>query len=955
MSNGNVFTEGSTAAPIQLEQIIRAMRNVLAQWKKNPKYMGLHMELIPYLAETSVQNLDPAYVQSVSDWKLAGGGCLSDETYNELNAFKNEVKEEILTRRAEEKRAEEEGDQEKAPRKSIYIAEGLNDLGINGLDNYLQKTETATSVSVYPAVHGSISAISCILSFSWDRLRREFALFQMGEADRESLCNLEEQLQNEEITEEDEDYQELVREKYKLDEYAGAKLEMSDAFRKYLMPKILLAAADCLEKDGAISMEEIHTLRQYATRLQEFILLTRTGGTRDLLGFGDPYGFRNYIYTKLPVIPILDAEQVLSTSNPGDTEYTLELNIVFKLNGINSPSRAEAKNPLSSVLRKIHSNEEDTKKLRNNMQLYALMYYLDHGALPDTSMTAMQHSMKQYKPVVDYNALARALSSAQMETIEPWTGYLSFDPISEGDAHTSSLIHLSDHKPDEIDIPVSCRIVRREFSKTDAAPQSVKYDRHSNDNLASVLLCQSTQLTTERNEQAFHDCPFCKIPVQLKTRAKDLEIGKEQNRIILYDLAYATIFTLFMEISMQIEQENVKKEGNTARTEFLLARYTDSSSIQRGDIDEEQEYPKVPGSDTFLTAFGYAAEQAIQSDTLLTKTQGYIGGENSFKDKNTISSLMQLCDTELAGGFSSFIDGIGILYLTTRQCDRNRGGKKQEQGILSLLMTNGMEIITPEEGKHTIIRHLPNTNEICKNGEAYRFRKNMEMYKTLAQMQKDHVTQVIVLMDAPYMIPTTQSETSVVGLSNENFQTLEEDFPELTFFPMYIGTYQIRAGQKESNGYYTLRDLHSIYHNPDGSWNGGKRIPLLAYVVGHAFAHAGSHGYRTGSLYEVIRDYYSGRTGELIESYLSDTESGKKLRSKIFSALLFLHIITNEKYNKEQGEGKCSPFGRCKQDLAPGAILTYRRDKKGGMEEPDFSFNYAAYLSILTSIIEKKG
>lgn len=92
MSNGNVFTEGSTAAPIQLEQIIRAMRNVLAQWKKNPKYMGLHMELIPYLAETSVQNLDPAYVQSVSDWKLAGGGCLSDETYDELNAFKNEVK-----------------------------------------------------------------------------------------------------------------------------------------------------------------------------------------------------------------------------------------------------------------------------------------------------------------------------------------------------------------------------------------------------------------------------------------------------------------------------------------------------------------------------------------------------------------------------------------------------------------------------------------------------------------------------------------------------------------------------------------------------------------------------------------------------------------------------------------------------------------------------------------------
>lgn len=384
MSNGNVFTEGSTAAPIQLEQIIRAMRNVLAQWKKNPKYMGLHMELILYLAETSVQNLDQAYVQSVSDWKLAGGGCLSDETYDELNAFKNEVKEEILTRRAEEKRAKEEGDQEKVPRKSIYIAEGLTDLGINGLDNYLQKTEAATSVSVYPAVHGSISAISCILSFSWDRLRREFALFQMGEADRESLCNLEEQLQNEEITEEDEDYQELVREKYKLDEYAGTKLEMSDAFRKYLMPKILLAAADCLEKDGAISMEEIRALRQYATRLQEFILLTRTGGARDLLGFGDPYGFRNYIYTKLPVIPILDAEQVLSTSNPGDTEYTLELNIVFKLNGINSPSRAEAKNPLSSVLRKIHSNEEDTKKLRNNMQLYHTkrgIFLIDSGAL----------------------------------------------------------------------------------------------------------------------------------------------------------------------------------------------------------------------------------------------------------------------------------------------------------------------------------------------------------------------------------------------------------------------------------------------------------------------------------------------------------------------------------------------------------------------------------------------
>ena len=43
--------------------------------------MGLHMELIPYLAEKGVQSLDRAYVQGVSDWKLARGGCLSDETY----------------------------------------------------------------------------------------------------------------------------------------------------------------------------------------------------------------------------------------------------------------------------------------------------------------------------------------------------------------------------------------------------------------------------------------------------------------------------------------------------------------------------------------------------------------------------------------------------------------------------------------------------------------------------------------------------------------------------------------------------------------------------------------------------------------------------------------------------------------------------------------------------------
>ena len=81
MSNGHVFTESGTAAPIQLEKMVRAIRNVLAQWGKDPQYMGLLMELIPYLAEKGVQSLDRAYVQGVSDWKLARGGCLSDETY----------------------------------------------------------------------------------------------------------------------------------------------------------------------------------------------------------------------------------------------------------------------------------------------------------------------------------------------------------------------------------------------------------------------------------------------------------------------------------------------------------------------------------------------------------------------------------------------------------------------------------------------------------------------------------------------------------------------------------------------------------------------------------------------------------------------------------------------------------------------------------------------------------
>lgn len=962
MSNGNEFVSGSNAAQLDLSPLIESIKDELQEWKnKEANYTGLHTELLPYLAEASVRRLKDGEVAKVSEWKLAGGGSFTNKTYDALECLKNEMKAAIR------KRLNCSASDEYKSLLNTYPNPNGTGIEAGCINNeyYIKNIRTYE-----PAENGSLSAVSCTVSFDWDTLRREFASFQMGGPGRENLAELEEALKNGEIDAEDEEYQNLFNERQELYQYAGTKLEMSDALRKYLMPEIMLAAADSLEKqkDSGIQAEDIQKLRLYAERLKEFIRLADDKNSNYGFSFGDPYGFRNFIYDSLPVIPMLEAESVLNASNPEDPMYRLEYNVVFKLNGINStaePDKNAKKNPRYAAIEKIHSKEDDEKKSRYHMQLYALMYYLDNGVLPSSDLRTVREEMACYEPLTDYNRLAETVSASCLLPEKVWTGYLYFDQISADMLHNSSLIHVSNDMPKDFIIPVSFRIVQRRFEKTGTQASEIKYSKTINGQYAGAVLCheQRSRQDVKDHKPIIADgkTPFISVKTQIAVSREEtperLGNGYRSERIILYDIAYATITTLFFWLSIHPEDEENNAEGVLPdRTQFLLGRYYRKPAGKKEKKTDEEEKPNTPGSDLFLTAFGYAAEQAVSSESVITTTQGYIEDANGYKRGNSLNSLLQKSDIRMENRFGLFRNDVGIIYITAKQCDKNGAGKKQEQGVLSLRMSDGIEIITPPDPEtKIIIRHLPGTSEICSCKEVYQFRKNMKLYRSLEQMQKDGVKCVILLMDAPYMITTSQAENTIVGLSNDNLQTLEEDFPDLSFLPLYIGKYQIRADQSPRNEqYYAIRNIYKLYQNDDGSWNGGNRIPLNTYVLGHSFAGNKKNGYRTGTMYEVLRDYYSGRTGELIEQYLQE-KNGAELRSAVFNALLSLHIITNEKCNKDNGEGKCSPFARLKQDIAPGSIVTYKRGRRDDRRDPDFTFNYTAYLSVLVDILEKKG
>ena len=975
MANGNMLVEGSSAEPLNLVPLIREICNTLKKWNtmKGPNsYKGFKADLIPFLAIDAVKGLerndsrnDSSYLNVVSSWKPYGGGCISPESYQQIDMLKGILQSDIqnwlnyLSTRVQ--------DMPNDTDPSLHFDHSLEKSGIRNANSYMGKNEAEISTyapasTQVDSSNSKISSYSCTLSFDWDILRKNFALSQIGECNRAEFEKLERARRNGEIDSDDEDYLEMINQKRALDSYAKNNLEMQDSFCKYLMPKILFIAADCLEKDQyrTASDKDIQDLRLYTGRLQEFI---QKADSEDL-GFGDPYGFRSFIYNKLPVIPIIRAEEVLNASNGNDPKYFLELNTVFKLNGINSPSNSlrnvsyrnidnensTSKNPLEVVLRQIRSVHHNEKEIYRSRQLYALMYYLDHGILPPFSPEKMGAAMRNYLPSMDYNRLAHTLNSVRLTTVEPWTGYLCFDEISVEDKHNNTKIHLSDNKS-TYSTPVICRIVQRSFEQTDGQKRRIIYQKKESGAFTEMLLSQPHSGATSQNNK--YDFVFSKMEPKTviwpETETAN-KIRLSANEIILYDIAYATIWTLFVELSVKIYQ---KDQNDVEKVQLLLGRFSDGSDLEKKD-KEEKGYPITPGSNIFLKALGYAAEQSVASDHLITRTQGYIRDKNTYKDKNAANSILQFCDIDLNKSYPDFDDGIGIVYLTARLCDKNYATNGQDAGVMQILMANALEIITPKQGdtdSNTVIRRLPPTNRITSKDDVYVFNKGMELSRTLSQMQSDGIKEVILLMDAPYQVPSSQSEQSITGLSNDNILTLEDEFQNLTFLPLFIGDYQIRANQ--SGEYYAIRDLYKTYQSGN-SWSGGNRTPLNAYVLGHKVAKGYQDGYRTGTLYEVIRDYYGGRTGDLITLYF-DELNGKKFREKVFMSLLLLHLITNDKYNRERGEGKCSPFARLKQDIAPDSIVAYSRtSNNNGPKQTDFTFNYTAYLSVVTSVAEKK-
>jgi len=230
MANGNMLVEGSSAEPLNLVPLIREICNTLKKWNtmKGPNsYKGFKADLIPFLAIDAVKGLerndsrnDSSYLNVVSSWKPYGGGCISPESYQQIDMLKGILQSDIqnwlnyLSTRVQ--------DMPNDTDPSLHFDHSLEKSGIRNANSYMGKNEAEISTyapasTQVDSSNSKISSYSCTLSFDWDTLRKNFALSQIGECNRAEFEELERARRNGEIDSDDEDY------------LAGLFLQISDA------------------------------------------------------------------------------------------------------------------------------------------------------------------------------------------------------------------------------------------------------------------------------------------------------------------------------------------------------------------------------------------------------------------------------------------------------------------------------------------------------------------------------------------------------------------------------------------------------------------------------------------------------------------------------------------------------------------------------------------------------
>lgn len=899
---------------------------------------------IPYIAEKVAQDH-----KDVFNWNDSNGGNLTPESKAAIADLKAEIIKNITSTN--------DG--------IAALNADIDSTAIPKIRAQYDKPKTIAGISTYKISDAaSKSGIETLIaSYSYNRKEFEemFCRYQNGGS-----------TEDEDEDDEEDEYADLKQNTNDQDtqRFAHKKVNLNSVMLYYLRVWTLMRLAKEIDNRRTVlgvTNEDADNLKLYAQRIAEFPTMLSSLQ-------GQAIKFRPDVLDILPVIVNFDIDSRIADNSTEDF-VSNQFVVTLKLDMLKSPSANNNRNRPSVHYLDLMNNLKNTpeqvigkykrEKLR---QGYLLWYYIQYGNLPlQCDKLSLETAMEQEQTgqlltgKFDPRKLSETLCKAEVQDAinDTFKLYQTGTVNIEENVDKFSFnwmdffrIEESDNVPDTaMSIPVHFMLQRESFEKdtTTVFPRGTMtyMARSSKQMYTSAMLCAQQCLVSGMNDclQGFKNKNGTLISaITMVKSKKDTQPSGSSPAYhpVVYDVVHAILTTVFLYCRIMLQRQ----EG-PYYTDLFLPRISGESANDTESIETE------PGSAAFMSALGRSLEQGLSLPSLGTHTQGYVAVENqkawNYKLENAASSILNTIPRTVNGPLRASLAGkhIAIIYLTKFVCDSKKGADDE----YSVLSTESLVVFGSDSSK---IVFTQRTNDICRDSrnaedphsEVYNFGE-FAAEKHLSSLLRYYndstkIKTVILLMNAPCKITTAMAEKKILGLNQDTIAKLESNYPNLAFFPMFISKYQVRD---TTGDHLVIRNMYQKFSSTDGM------IPLDAFVIGKAEFGKNKIGYyRSGCMYQTIKDYYLGKTGQLIQNYLAQPDGTDHI--SIETALLLLHIVSDERARQgNAGEGKTEPFDRLKNEIIPSARVKYSKSKDS---QYIIQIHYLGLVTALVDILEKK-
>lgn len=667
------------------------------------------------------------------------------------------------------------------------------------------------------------------------------------------------------------------------------------------------------------------------------------------------------ILDKLPVMPILSGEDVTDCSITEDGYIKMTMLCRLKLNGIYMLMKNKKNQPSLKAEKDFNDFAQGMKfdpKAKENLFLKFILYNFIEKKLNspeaevplpfrDVDDDRARAAMNKYKVHSnDYDLIAYAVYVTEDIREQDKTYYINQkESISEEtmkNTNASCNIRYFDffetldqkNACESKGVDVNLHFYKKEYGKTEKKifaenAFTIAVSRQGNYLPVTIHEGISQQGSMEDLLKEYFDFVKKNSGADAKTSERIAIYNKsgEENghQIAMIKDIFTTILTVLFLRCRTVDISDY--------TYMLLPRVCENID-EFVESSDEKKVVDQSGTSHYITALGKALRQSFFQENIQTVTQGLVAKGGMQKDKMNNAAKSLICELPAKYNPKITLKGkTGIIFMTTRKSDGNGYAEPSMSGH----HTDGWIVGDGE------ILHIGVAPDFSLGDDKFSYHSASSEHELIQKMQQDGCDLIIYLMKAPYETKMSLTMTTqFLGMEKEKFTQMEQDFPEISFLPMYVGAFQAR--QTGGADAVIITDLERAL--VQCATDKARRTPTLAYIIGKKM---GKSEFRSGSMYQIIENYYEedSKTGMAVKSFLSGGTFGIRVKQ----ALTLFHYRKNAATYRETWSGKNSPFDEEMNNLAATSI-TYNCKVRGSSSH---TVNYSAVVARVVAITNRKS